>query len=130
MPKFLEYVCVCCGLSVRKANTVGKYCSNACQKKYERGIAIESGKASSITTKRYVIETVGYFCSVCGISDWNGKSITLELEHKNGNSLDNSLDNVCLLCPNCHSQTDTYKAKNVGKGRHARRTRYAAGLSY
>ena len=54
----------------------------------------------------------------------------MELEHKDGNSSNNSLDNVCLLCPNCHSQTDTYKNKNKGNGRHYRRLRYSEGKSY
>ena len=130
MPKFLEYDCVYCGLSVRKANTLGKYCSNACQQKYERRVAVESNTASSKTVKKYIAETVGYFCSECGIDEWSGKKIVLELEHKSGNSEDNILDNVCLLCPNCHSLTDTYKNKNKGNGRHSRRMRYAAGLSY
>lgn len=130
MPKFLEYTCINCNTVCRKANTSGKYCSNACQKKYERKLAIETNTASSVTVKRYLIETSGYKCSECGISEWQGKPITLELEHKNGDSTDNRTQNVCLLCPNCHSQTDTYKAKNIGKGRHSRRLRYAEGKSY
>lgn len=130
MPKILEYTCISCGKFCRKSNVVGKYCSNACQKQYERKCAIESNTASATTIKKYLSETLGYQCSECGISEWNGKPITLELEHKNGNSADNSLENTCLLCPNCHSQTDTYKAKNKGQGRHTRRMRYAMGLSY
>jgi hypothetical protein len=130
MPTYLEYNCICCGLYVRKANTLGKYCSNACQKKYERRVAIVSNTASSTMVKNYIAETVGYFCSECGIDKWNGKKIVLELEHKSGNWEDNSLENVCLLCPNCHSQTNTYKNKNNGNGRHSRRMRYAAGQSY
>ena len=54
----------------------------------------------------------------------------LELEHKNGNSNDNSLENVCLVCPNCHSQTPTYKGRNKGNGRYMRRERYRDGKSY
>lgn len=60
----------------------------------------------------------------------NGKDIVLELEHKDGNSQNNSKENVCLICPNCHSQTPTYKGKNKGNGRHSRRKRYAEGKSY
>ena len=130
MPKMLEYNCINCGKSCRKANVVGKYCSNICQKQYEMKSAVETNTASSKTIKRFIIETQGYFCSDCGISEWNKKPIILELEHKNGDSSNNKLSNVCLLCPNCHSQTETYKAKNKGKGRHSRRMRYAAGLSY
>lgn len=72
----------------------------------------------------------GYSCSVCGISDWNGRDIVLEVEHISGDSTDSSKDNVCLICPNCHSQTPTYKGKNSGNGRHSRRVRYQEGKSY
>ena len=49
-----------------------------------------------------------YKCEICGISDWNGKDIILELHHINGNPKDDRLENLQLLCPNCHSQTHTY----------------------
>ena len=47
-----------------------------------------------------------------------------------GNSENDSLDNVKLLCPSCHSLTATYKGANMGKGRRKRRQRYAEGKSY
>lgn len=47
-------------------------------------------------------------CEMCGINEWNGKKIVLQLHHINGNHSDNSLDNLQILCPNCHSQTETY----------------------
>lgn len=72
----------------------------------------------------------GYKCSFCGISEWNNIPITLEVEHIDGNSEDSSPSNVCLICPNCHSQTSTYKGKNKGNGRHFRKLRYAEGKSY
>ena len=51
-------------------------------------------------------------CSTCGISIWNEKPINLELDHIDGNRINHSLSNLRLLCPNCHSQTDTYRSKN------------------
>ena len=54
-------------------------------------------------------------CYSCENTEWMGKSIPLELEHINGCHKDNSLENLTLLCPNCHAQTDTYRGKNVGK---------------
>jgi len=72
----------------------------------------------------------GYKCDVCSLSSWNGKEVVLEVEHRDGNSENCSPDNVCLICPNCHSQTKTYKGKNRGNGRHYRRMRYAEGKSY
>lgn len=54
-------------------------------------------------------------CYQCGISDWQGWPLSLELEHKNGDRRDNRLKNLCLLCPNCHSQTPTHGSKNKGR---------------
>ena len=52
-------------------------------------------------------------CEICGIDSWNGKELQLELHHVDGNRNNHSLDNLMLLCPNCHSQTDTFRARNI-----------------
>lgn len=49
-----------------------------------------------------------YKCECCGISEWNDKPIVLQLHHINKNRYDNRLENLQLLCPNCHSQTDNF----------------------
>lgn len=59
-----------------------------------------------------------YKCECCGINEWNGKRITLQLHHKNGNHKDNSLENLEILCPNCHTQTDNYGSKNTSEKRN------------
>lgn len=51
-------------------------------------------------------------CEECSISSWNGKILNCELDHINGNSTDHSISNLKMLCPNCHSQTETYAGKN------------------
>lgn len=53
-----------------------------------------------------------YRCNCCGLTEWLGQPIPLELHHKNGDREDNSLENLELRCPNCHYFTDTYKTKN------------------
>ena len=50
-------------------------------------------------------------CSICGIESWNNKPLKLELDHIDGNRINHEYSNLRLLCPNCHSQTDTYRSK-------------------
>lgn len=52
-------------------------------------------------------------CEKCGLNQWNNKAIECELDHIDGNSKNHSIENLRILCPNCHSQTDTFRAKNI-----------------
>ena len=132
----VEWLCVYCGKkNLSKPSQLGTYCNGQCHRDHIFKLKIDkwltyNEKIGKGAIKRYLRETFGYKCSVCGIDNWCGKSIVLELEHKDGNSDNNHHNNLCLICPNCHSQTDTYKAKNKGNGRHSRRLRYAKGLSF
>lgn len=115
--------------------TKKKYCSITCQQKYQsvnrlNDWLLNNVKPGYAIIKRYLTEKYGYKCLACGIENYNNKPITLEIEHKDGNSDNNNVDNLCFLCPNCHSQTDTYKGKNKGNGRHSRRLRYQQNKSY
>lgn len=57
-----------------------------------------------------------YKCEECGITDsWNNKSINLQMDHINGNRKDHRLENLRWLCPNCHSQTETFCSRNSNK---------------
>jgi DNA-binding CsgD family transcriptional regulator len=54
-------------------------------------------------------------CEGCGLTDWHGEPLGLELHHKNGDGTDNRLPNLEILCPNCHAQTDTWGGRNANK---------------
>jgi len=51
-------------------------------------------------------------CESCNLTEWLGKPIPLELNHINGDNTDHRLENLDILCPNCHAQTPTYRTKN------------------
>lgn len=53
-------------------------------------------------------------CASCGLDRWQDRPIPLELDHVNGYRNDNRLENLRLLCPNCHAQTETYRGRNIG----------------
>jgi hypothetical protein len=53
-------------------------------------------------------------CDRCFRDMWNGEPIPLELDHINGQRDDNRLENLRVLCPNCHAQTETYRGRNIG----------------
>lgn len=54
-------------------------------------------------------------CEECGLSEWRGKPLSIQIDHINGVRNDNRLENLRMLCPNCHSQTETFASKNKGK---------------
>ncbi|UWF79065.1 MAG: NinG protein [Bacteriophage sp.] len=56
-----------------------------------------------------------YKCAICGIDSWQNKPISLHLDHINGINNDHRIENLRFLCPNCHSQTDTYCGRNIYK---------------
>lgn len=128
-----KFNCLNCGKehAFKGYSYTNKYCDNQCQSDYQFKQYIDNwkqglhdGRCGKLQTskyiKRYIMETQERKCAECGIDNWCGRILTLELDHKNGNSLDNSEKNLRCLCPNCHSQTSTYKAKNRGNGRKER----------
>lgn len=123
------YKCINCGKeAIWSHQKVNKYCSNQCQKQYETKKRIKQWLNEGISwkhqtptwAKNYLIEQRGYACEVCKMETWMDKKITLEVDHIDGHHYNNTEDNLRLICPNCHSQTVTYKNKNKGNGREYR----------
>ena len=82
--------------------------------KLEDVFSNKKGMGSSKLRKRLIKEKIfEHKCNRCKNTEWQETKIPLELEHKNGNPFDNSLENLELLCPNCHALTATYRGRNV-----------------
>ncbi len=75
--------------------------------------------------KKYLIYLYEEKCSNCGLGNyWDNKFLSIQVDHIDGNSDNNSKDNVRLLCPNCHSQTPTFGIKGGNKNKKDNRNIY------
>ena len=75
--------------------------------RFQKGIAIKSANMTAA-----IINLRGHECECCQGTEWRGQPIPLEVHHIDGDNLNNVLENLQLLCPNCHAQTDNYRTKN------------------
>lgn len=120
--------CLWCGGNIGKNAT--KYCTRRCQQDYQYHtwlnkwkLGLENGHQSDLAPcdmlRKYLLIKYDNKCSRCG---WNTKNpfidkVILEIEHIDGDCVNNNESNVDLICPNCHSLTSTYKALNRGNGK-------------
>lgn len=115
------------------SNTKKTFCNNTCQSEYyyeqyikrwkqglENGISGKYG--TSLRIRRYLLNKYGNKCCKCGWHEVNPftNKVPLEIHHKDGDYTNNDEENLELLCPNCHSLTDTYKNGNANNGRKER----------
>lgn len=77
-------------------------------------VLVENSTYTRFSLKKRLVQEgiLNYACAECGLSEWRGQRLSLHLDHINGNPTDNRLPNLRLLCPNCHSLTETYCGKN------------------
>lgn len=124
-----------CGKALRK--TAKKYCNNRCKNDETRIDKIEkwySGEYDgstraglSITIKKHLLELCNYKCPQCGWGERNvvTNNVPLEVNHIDGDYRNNSPENIELLCPNCHSLTENFRALNgTGRGRQMKYNQY------
>lgn len=85
----------------------------------ERHSKGQSSKLLSNGALKKILLTAGrkYECDMCGVSDWHGHKLSLDLDHIDGDTFNNDLSNLRFLCPNCHSTTHTYRGRNKNTGK-------------
>lgn len=102
-----------------------KHVCKVCSRSFENGFklgghprvhnkSLESYKQDK-GRRLYLIREFGHKCCICENPEWQSTPIPLELDHIDGNPANNVRENLRVICPNCHAQTDTYKGKNTGR---------------
>jgi hypothetical protein len=135
LSRLIEILCINCNeKAFVDSQSKGKYCSHKCQHEYQSKqyierwlMGLETGNQFdtkvSPTVRRYLIELYGNKCQLC---EWNkihpvtGK-VPIQIDHIDGDATNSQLNNLQLLCPNCHSLTSTYGALNKGNGKRYNR---------
>jgi len=99
-------------LVVRKLNSVSPFKKRPIDQYLNNSFPVASSHLRQRLIKEGILQAK---CYRCGITEWLGQPAPLELEHIDGNHKNNLLENLTILCPNCHAQTPTYCGKNMAK---------------
>lgn len=93
---------------------------------WNAGMQLKNFEDYSKPNKQFLIKERGNACESCELDEWKGISITLEIHHIDGDRSNNGKENLELLCPNCHSQTNFWRGR---KNASVAKLAYAEGLS-
>jgi hypothetical protein len=114
-PKKHIRICPVCNQKMSAGSLLCKKCRNNIFKRMYTSLNDKYIKSS--TLRHYYEKIRGHKCEKCNLTSWNDLSITLHAHHIDGNIFNNDPSNIMILCPNCHSQTPNYCAKNRGNGK-------------
>lgn len=129
-----EIICKECGKIFKSKNNKRKFCSNECCTKYQKNeylkkwnngeLALNPNSKLPLRIRLFLFEKTHYKCEECGYEGYNKvtNNTILQIHHIDGNSGNNTIENLKVLCPNCHAMTENYMALN--KGHSARDKRY------
>ncbi len=132
-PTIHKFFCQYCSTGYAKKTSLGGHvvhCSlnpnmilkeSKWDKERELLLSLDYGQVPDSLKKEKIFRDQKGCCNRCSLSEWLGEKITLEIEHKDGDHYNNSRENVELLCPNCHSLTDTWRGRNKTKSRSSKR---------
>ncbi len=103
----------------------GRFCSAKCAKRFSSSKVTDSGRRTprkkfdelqgDKARRKALIKIRGIKCESCGGTTWKNQPIPLVLDHRDGNSDNSSLENLWLICPNCHALTPTFAGRNIGR---------------
>lgn len=137
------FSCLHCGKKKKGfPSSLNKYCTKNCQREFEYNKYIQDWKSGLVDgskgvknlqtsnyIQRYIREKFKDTCVECGQNNMhNGKLLSMQLEHIDSDSSNNLENNLSLLCPNCHTQTEFYGSKNKGNGRGSIRKQRGYGI--
>jgi len=128
----VQHVCAQCYKDFESTPSRGKgsksgllFCQKSCKDEASRLEGIKaihpSHYGADIPHREALIRDRGHQCEVCKFTEWQGRPISLHVDHIDGNAYDHTPSNVRLICPNCHIQTPTWGGRNKGRGRKSRK---------
>ena len=118
-----ERTCSRCTKHFKSSTKTQVFCSKQCREldhldRFMNTLCIDSDKKTPYI-KTYCLKygLLRNECYECGMTEWRGRPAPLELDHINGENTDNRIENLRILCANCHAQTPTYRWKNAHRKR-------------